>query len=236
MALHDQCEPTGSSPSGLVGLLNAWAAVDMRAPRAAWEQHWSAWLGPLDAIALSAALPEIRATRAGTGSSRTGQHADLKQGLETLRADLLTAIRPPQVSTPARVLPRNTGPTPPLPAAWAEDDYGSYRQRYLDIQRRMEWRIDPFRQHCRGVLSQTNGRLARLAALDATLETMLGARTEVLLAKLSTLLERRFHRYRQDSTQTGAAFEQDFQNAMVAELQFRLEPVTGLVEAWRTGA
>ena len=120
--------------------------------------------------------------------------------------------------------------------ALVEEDYGSYRQRYLDIQRRFELRIDPLRQHCRQVLSQASPRLRQLAQLDATLETMLMPRTQALLATLAVLLERRFHRYRQDESLPMADFEQDFQAALVAELHFRLEPVTGLVEAWRTGA
>jgi hypothetical protein len=127
-----------------------------------------------------------------------------------------------------------------VPAAvvdWVDEgDYGSYRQRYLDIQRRFELRIDPFRAYCRQVLTHSDSRLCQLAQLDLTLESLLASRTQTLLASLAALMERRFQRYQQDEDLPAEGFEQDFQHAMLAELQFRLEPVTGLVEAWRTGA
>ncbi|WP_296511170.1 DUF3348 family protein [Rhodoferax sp.] len=224
-----------TSPSGLVGLMEAWAAVDTRAPRQDWAEHWSAWLGPLDAIALSTALPGIRSASMGEPAAAGKKQAvDLAELLRQLREDLTRSIR--QLPAPQRPGPRSM----PLPNAVvepaADEDYGSYRQRYIDIQRRLELRIDPLREHCRDVLSRTSPRLSQLAQLDATLETMLAPHAQALLATLAALLERRFHRYRQDESLPMADFEQDFQDALVAELHFRLEPVAGLVEAWRTGA
>lgn len=223
-----------SGTPGLIGLLETWRAIEVRPTRPDWALHWSAWLGPLDAIALRGALPAItKATK--VVAARTAHEPDLSQALQQLRDDLTGFIRQPTVRpVPAQVRVAGIAQAAPEPAE--DEDYGSYRQRYLDIQRRMELRIGPFRQHCREVLARTSPRLSQLAQLDATLEDMLGERAQALLAKLSALLERRFHRYRQDAALSMAAFEQDFQDALVAELHFRLEPVTGLVEAWQTGA
>ncbi|BDT70497.1 hypothetical protein os4_00040 [Comamonadaceae bacterium OS-4] len=223
-----------SSPLGLVGLLETWAAVDTRAPRQDWAEHWSAWLGPLDAIALSTALPEIRNAGATAPEAGKKQAVDIAQLLQQLQDDLTRFVR--LIPAPQRSSLRSVSMPQAVTEPVVEEDYGSYRQRYLDIQRRFELRIDPLRQHCRQVLSQASPRLRQLAQLDATLETMLMPRTQALLATLAVLLERRFHRYRQDESLPMADFEQDFQAALVAELHFRLEPVTGLVEAWRTGA
>jgi hypothetical protein len=223
-----------SGTPGLIGLLETWSAIEVRPTRPDWALHWSAWLGPLDAIALRGALPAItKATK--VGASRNAHEPDLSQALQQLRDDLTGFIRQAPVRpVPAQVRVAGIAQAAPEPAE--DEDYGSYRQRYLDIQRRMELRIGPFRQHCREVLARTSPRLSQLAQMDATLEDMLGERAQALLAKLSALLERRFHRYRQDAALSMAAFEQDFQDALVAELHFRLEPVTGLVEAWQTGA
>nr|WP_315464945.1 DUF3348 family protein [uncultured Rhodoferax sp.] len=223
-----------SGTPGLIGLLESWSAIEVRATRPDWALHWSAWLGPLDAIALRSALPAI--TKAPMAvAPRTAHEPDLSQALHQLRGDLAGFIRQqPSRQLPAQV--RVAGIAQALPAPAEDEDYGSYRQRYLDIQRRMDLRIGPFRQHCREVLARTSPRLSQLARMDATLEDMLGERAQVLLSKLSALLERRFHRYRQDAALSMAAFERDFQDALVAELHFRLEPVTGLVEAWQTGA
>ena len=223
-----------SGTPGLIGLLETWSAIEVRPTRPDWALHWSAWLGPLDAIALRGALPAItKATK--VVASRTAHEPDLSQALQQLCDDLTGFIRQPPVRpVPAQVRVAGIAQAAPEPAE--DEDYGSYRQRYLDIQRRMELRIGPFRHHCREVLAHTSPRLSQLAQMDATLEDMLGERAQALLAKLSALLERRFHRYRQDAALSMAAFEQDFQDALVAELHFRLEPVTGLVEAWQTGA
>ncbi|WNO05443.1 DUF3348 family protein [Rhodoferax mekongensis] len=223
-----------SGTPGLIGLLETWSAIEVRPTRPDWALHWSAWLGPLDAIALRGALPAItKATKAA--APRTAQEPDLSQALQQLRDDLTGFIRQAPVRpVPAQVRVAGIAQAAPEPAE--DEDYGSYRQRYLDIQRRMDLRIGPFRQHCREVLARTSPRLSQLALMDTTLEDMLGERAQALLAKLSALLERRFHRYRQDAALSMATFEQDFQDALVAELHFRLEPVAGLVEAWQTGA
>lgn len=223
-----------SGTPGLIGLLETWSAIEVRPTRPDWALHWSAWLGPLDAIALRGALPAITKA-AKVVAPRTAHEPDLSQALQQLRDELTGFIRQQPVrQLPAQVRVAGIAQAAPEPAE--DEDYGSYRQRYLDIQRRMELRIGPFRRHCREVLACTSPRLSQLAQMDATLEDMLGERAQALLAKISALLERRFHRYRQDAALSMAAFEHDFQDALVAELHFRLEPVTGLVEAWQTGA
>ena len=223
-----------SGPSRLADLLESWAPVDGRATRQDWIQHWSAWIGPLDAIALSGALSEVRATVHAPPARPGTKGTDLGEAYRLLRNDLLALICTPPV-------PQSRGIARPLPVVpgaavvAVEEDFGSYKQRYLDIERRMEWRLGPFRQHCREVLTHTSTRLSQLARLDAALEDMLGLRSESLLARLPGVLERRFMQHR-DKGSAASAFEQDFQAAMVAELDFRLEPVAGLVEAWRTGS
>ena len=236
------------SRSRLVNLLADWAGADVEASRQDVAQQWSAWLGPLDAIALSAAHQTVLASavdqRTNPPSART---LSLDEALQQLREDLIGFIRSQQspVASPPRG-PRTGQRVEPAPAT--EADYASYRQRYLEIERRMEWRIAPFRLHCRQVLSQTNTQLKQLAELDAAMEQLLTVREEGLLSKVPALLERRFKQWkkaqldaneaadaepvqRRQALSGSDAFEQDFQNVMLAEMHFRLEPVLGLVEA-----
>lgn len=223
-----------SGTPGLIGLLENWSAIEVRPNRPDWALHWSAWLGPLDAIALRGALPAITQATLAV-APRTAHEPDLNQALQQLREDLTGFIwQQAARQAPAQVRVSGVAQTVPEPAE--DENYGSYRQRYLDIQRRMDLHIGRLRKHCREVLARTTPRLSQLAKMDAALEDMLGERAQAQLGKLSALLERRFHRYRQDAALSMAAFERDFQDALVAELHFRLEPVTGLVEAWQTGA
>ncbi len=245
----------GDSRSRLVSLLSEWADVDAQASRQDAAQQWSAWLGPLDAIALSAAHQAVSsATMAAISDTGPAHTLSLDEALQQLRADLIGFIRSQQtpVASPPRG-PRTGQRTEPAPAT--EPDYASYRQRYLEIERRMEWRIAPFRLHCRRVLSQTNTQLKQLAELDAAMEQLLTVREEGLLTKVPALLERRFKQWKKaqlDAVAEAPAaettdaspvsrrqvqrapddFEQDFQNVMLAEMHFRLEPVLGLVEAF----
>lgn len=223
-----------SGPSGLADLLESWAPVDGRPTRQDWIQHWSAWIGPLDAIALSGALSEVRYAMRVLPAKPVAKDADLGQAYRLLRNDLLAFICTPAIPQ-ARGIARPLPVVPGAAVVAVEEDFGSYKQRYLDIERRIEWRVGPFRQHCRQVLTHTNTRLSQLARLDAALENMLNLRSESLLARVPGVLERRFTQHRNKGS-AASAFEQDFQAAMVAELDFRLEPVAGLVEAWRTGS
>ncbi|MGE0098729.1 MAG: DUF3348 family protein [Hydrogenophaga sp.] len=174
------------------------------------------WLNVADAIALHSAhqsLPAIRTLR------RAGPppHSDAAQAeLQRVRATLAKAIQAP--------------PIHPVEAADAE--FAPHHQRYLDQQRRMEMAIDAFRGHLRQMLAQATPRLAQLAALDAVLDQMLGGREQKLLAGVPAFLKARFQLLRQsDPDGWPPHFEHDFQQTLRAELELRLQPVTGLVEA-----
>lgn len=218
-----------SSPSSspLVGLLSQWAGGGADVSRHDWAQQLGSWLNPFDAIALHGAHQAIQAF-AATGQASAAQAAagTLDDTWRRLRTDLGAAIAGYN-----------------LPDAADEDlvvtlGFSPYRQRYLELQRRMELRINPFRDHCRRILSQTNVRLRQLAELDAALEQALGKREKTLLAKVPALIEKRFEHLRKDAQDESkaaswlAAFDRDFQAVMHAELHFRLEPVGGLIEAF----
>jgi len=243
----------------LFGLLRDWNYAERVPVKGDWVHQLSRWLGPADAISLSAAHQSIQATGLKPPLPRSNvKGPNLEEEFCRVRADLLKAMEP---ALPARPQDRrNRAPMKLVDVADGpedpEPDYASYRQRYAEAQRRMDWRIDPLRSHCRQVLSQTNSQLRQLAELDATMEHLLGDRQKALLTKLPIILEKRFEnqkRKHQASCQAGQVeqadqvdaptlqhkptqwateFEKDFQSILRGEMEMRLESIAGLIEAF----
>jgi hypothetical protein len=122
-------------------------------------------------------------------------------------------------------------------------DFALYRQRYLDVQRNMELMIAPLRAHAREALSAASPELRPLAALDAVWEQLLSVREQKLLATVPVLLKKRFDelrkKHQEDDPNTWRQpggwlhlFGQELQQTLLAELDVRLEPVLGLIEAF----
>jgi hypothetical protein len=110
--------------------------------------------------------------------------------------------------------------------------------------------VDALRDHLRHAANAVP-RLRPLAVLDATFEGLLAEREQQMLATVAHLLERRYMQCRAEhlagikaagETPDAAAwrkaawladFAQEWRNALLAELDLRLEPATGLAEALR---
>ena len=130
-------------------------------------------------------------------------------------------------------------------------DYTIFRQRYLELQRKMLMATGALRGRLRDRLAQAQG-MAQLAAVDAAMELALSAREQRLLAAVPDLLGTHFARLRRaeqkaraDSQGTenipaaapGAwldVFRKDMQSVLLAELDVRFQPVEGLLAALRT--
>jgi hypothetical protein len=118
-----------------------------------------------------------------------------------------------------------------LAPAATEVSYAPFHQRHLDLQRQMEQMITALRDHVRQTLCRVSPRLRQLAVLDAAFEQVLAPREQKLLPGASTLLKRRFEQLR--AAHDGLeAFRREWREALLAELDVRLEPVAGLVDAW----
>lgn len=174
------------------------------------------WLNVADAIALNSAhqaLPAVaRAPRPAARKSATDMQAEVQRVRHTLTQAISTPLHPPTEATDTAFAP--------------------HHQRCLDQQRRMEMSIDALRDHLRQTLSATSPRLAQLAVLDATLDQMFGGREQKVLAGLPAFLKARFEQLRQAQPDAWPPlFEQDFQQALMAELDLRLQPVVGMIEA-----
>ena len=180
------------------------------------------WLGTVDAIGVQATHQAVRAMRSAAPGSLTARGAAAlspAEDLQRVRGLLARAISQPFART-----------------ADGRPEFKPYADRHVDLQRQMELAIPPLRAHVREVASGQSARLRQLAALDAAMEQMLAARGQALLAKLPARLKRRFEQLRASAAGDTdedwlQAFDREWRQALLAELEVRLAPVAGLVEA-----
>lgn len=131
----------------------------------------------------------------------------------------------------------------------AQTAYEPYRRFHAAHQRQMDTVIRQLRAQVRAQLSLNSPALAPLAALDDAFEHILGERESMLMGKLSKMLEKRFvQAVKQQLKNEAHALEngeatplceawlmpwrQQLRNALLAELDTRLQPVLGLVQAF----
>lgn len=202
------------SQSSLVQLLGAWAPVEAPASGMDVAERLSLWVSAFEAIRLQAAQQAIAGIRSAAADRQPA--GDLAEDLRRVRSVLAKGI--------AQAVDTDI------------DGYAPYRRRHQELQRQMELMIGPLRDHVRQALSRTSQELRQLAALDAVMDQLLAPRAQALLPATVALVERRFTQLQQDAADDGwrKDFEHDWRQALLAELDLRLEPVTGLVEALGT--
>lgn len=243
--------------SRLVVLLQQWARDDgaraAQLPQPDVAHTLSQWLGTVDAVQLSRALHAIESLpEAGRARAEPGLAIDLAaldRFVQKAQADL-SALLTTRAAAPKPLRARADNTPVALPYPEADADFGAHGPRYLDLQRQMDTRLLALRAQVRHAIAKGRPALRQLAALDAVMEQMLGAREQRLWASLPSHLERRLahrHQAHQQALQTRGladepqrwrqpdgwlwAFEQDMQALLLAEMQVRLLPITGLLEA-----
>jgi hypothetical protein len=201
------------------------------------------WLNAFDAIKLQSAQ-QLR--RPPTGRARPAPRQalrELEQQMQRVRAALAHAIAQDPVAW-AGADPVHPGLVP-------------FARRHAELQRHMEQMIGPLREQARLSLASACPRLQPLAALDEVMQQVLAAREQPLLAGLQGLLAQRFAQLQAAAAQVAPqevdaleptdpprpdpaaqaadhglqAFRQDWRDALLAELDLRLEPVAGLLAA-----
>jgi hypothetical protein len=191
--------------SRFVRLLEAGLPTPAEAPAPDFAERMSLWVDAFAAVRLQAAQQAARSLRAPAVVPRQ-RAAALAADVQRVRAALAAAI--------ARKLTHDEAPA-----------YAAYRQRHLELQHQMELMVAPLREHVRQALGRGSTRLRQLAALDAALDDVLAPREQKLLPAAAALLERRFGELALD------VFERQWREVLLAEVDLRLERVTGLVEA-----
>ncbi|WP_052135023.1 DUF3348 domain-containing protein [Collimonas arenae] len=208
------------------------------------------WIHFTDAIPLSAVhndgmanLPKLQSAGRDVARDAIGKEFDRIQ--TNLKNSIMNSCSPglgkSHISLPVQKLEL------PIDLSVA---YVPYRRFYDAHQHDMEVRIQPLRTNVRDVLVNTSPKLKKLADLDVILERILRERERKLLATVPLLLKKRFEQlfngHQQvlaDTHQTDnpanwmkagawlACFCNDMQTLLLAELELRLQPTGGLINA-----
>ena len=192
---------------------------------------------------MSAAAPP----RALGGARAAFTSAQVHEGLARVRQSLLSDIDTDPLFT-AVLAGRSSASAPTATAP----DFAACRRQHQAHQRAMERQIAPWRDTVRALLTRsahpvapslqgdgpspaTTASLSMLAALDRVMAGALQERESYLLARLPLAMERHFARLcggAHPGSETGfAPFITDLQALLRAELEFRLEPIEGMLEA-----
>jgi len=238
---------TSLNSARLVRVLANLAVADVVEAKQSLAERLGQWLDFTDAMALFSALngnAPVSQTKA-PDSSVQGEFA-------RVRTTLADSITMDGVLNPGRARIKLPTPAPNAPVESAAD-FSPYHRYYQAHQRDMNAAIGPLRANVRAVLASGSPALQRLAALDAVLEQALATRERNLLATLPLLLAKRFgHLYKAHQEVLGdrldlddpemwmrpggwlAMYCRDMQAVLLAELEVRLQPVAGLIEALLT--
>jgi hypothetical protein len=249
---------TNFHSSKLIRCLADLAIVDAVEPGNAFAEKLGLWIHFTDAITLSAVHNDSIASASNMQpkiqheiqhDAQFDPRAAAGIEFDRIQASLINSIMKscsPNLSKTHIELPT---PKLELPMDFAAA-YAPYRRFYDAHQRDMELRIQPLRVNVREALAKASPRLKKLADLDAVLETILRDRESKLLSKVPVLLKIRFEQLfkahqqmlvdtqQADNpagwTQAGAwlaRFCNDMQMLLLAELELRLQPTVGLIEA-----
>jgi Protein of unknown function (DUF3348) len=209
--------------SSFIELLSGLSPTPVNAPRQDFAERLSLWLTPVDTIQLHGLLQNTPATSlAASLSTRQAVATALSKSVQQTRAQLAQRITHTDEAT-AQLMQDSTL------------SHAPYRKRHLDLQRLMDTQIAPLRAGVRQVLAKVSPQLRHLASLDALMEQALTGREQKLLATAPLLLERRFETMKTQAADQPPAwlkdFDREWQTHLLAELDLRLQPVLGLVEA-----
>jgi hypothetical protein len=208
----------------------------------AFAQRLADWLAWTDAFSLSAALGDAGVRSAVPAFGGAGAVSADERELARVRAALARTI----ADAPAGAAPRRPGRAPAGGVVTADMpvDFAAYRQRYGQCQLAMETQVVPLRRRLRSTLADRSPALAALAELDTVMEQVVGARERALRAGVGARLDPRFEQLRDAAGAPPPAaasrpapwlaqFHQEMRRLLLAELDLRLQPVEGLLEACR---
>lgn len=239
---------TNFHSSTLIRSLNDLAILDTAEPETAFAEKLGLWIHFTDAITLAAVHSDGHAPAAkfpARASAHDAARAEFERIHTTLTNSILKSCSPKLGKTHINLPPANL--VLPLDLAAA---YAPYHRFYQAHQRDMELSLQPLRSNLRAALAKSSPKLAKLADLDATLEKILRERESKLLGTVPLLLKKRFTElfktHQQHSANSPLAdnpatwtradgwlarFCADLQSLLLAELDLRLQPTTGLIEA-----
>lgn len=236
--------------SRLTRTLAGMGALGATEPGSALAEQLGLWVDFKGAITLSSVhnAPVTNQESAKSGVA-PGATASIAQEFAKARAALESAIA--TSGTPGAAAARLVLPTP-TPGASVEEAraYAPYRRYHQAIQRDLETKVGALRARMRDAVAQASPTLRQLAALDGAFDAILCEREARLLSTVPALLEKRFNQLLQAHQQALAERQQadsvelwmapgawlarfcgELQSVLLAELDLRLQPSMGLLDA-----
>lgn len=198
-------------------LLHQWGQGALVAPPPLADQL-ATWMDWRDAVALSQVLATPPTAAAGSDLAPVLDWA--QAALARLRTELASHFAERSLVGELQVAAEV-----PLSEALAP-----FRLHQQQQQRLLAARVATLRERLRAKLAEAGPRLARLAALDAVFEQALAARERQAQAALAAQLPQRAAALH-PAPDWPARLWQTLQQALAAELEMRLQPVLGLIEA-----
>ena len=208
--------------ASLVQVLQEWGAEPGSVPLADAVQRFGGWLNPFEVVRLQAGLQAVESLAPPTAPWSVGDAAawadrawqELHSSLKAHRDNGLKALAQ-ELSTPV---------------------YEPYRRLAMDHQRLMDAAVDGFRGALRQRMWQGPVPLRQLAAIDALLQPLMQERLSRWGGLGLNRLEGRFHHWQAATATSGpaealVAFHEECRRLWQAELDFRLQPLMGLMEA-----
>lgn len=221
--------------SRLLRALSALACLESAEPGPGFASRLALWVDYTDAIALHA-LHERRGAGAGGGSAGAAPAPDAVAAVFGRRCaaveQALAATSLPEADAGSAAVQAGAQAS----AAQISAAFEPYRRYYLAQQREFELKLPPLRAQLREALGRASPALQQLAALDAALQGILEEREARLLGSLPLLLRKRFAHLLTNAGGTPplqwlGRFGQELHTVLLAELDLRLQPAKGLVDA-----
>ncbi|MEJ6005599.1 DUF3348 family protein [Paucibacter sp. AS339] len=210
-------------PESLSRLLRQWGIAPASPPPAA--ERLGSWFGWADAIEIAQVLttpPGRAASKAARNEAMAWANAELGR----LQAELTSSFNHTELAAEAALLADDARLTELL---------APYLQHFALQQRVIASRTATFRALLRARLTRASDELARLAQLDEYIERAMAPPQLHALAGLSALLETRAQKYcATDPLRWRPRLCSDLQRLLRAELDQKLQPVLGLIEALST--
>ena len=228
---------TGLTGSPLVRLLARLTEADASSSKHVFSERLSQWFDWTNAISLATALSEGSGARADTSAaspsvSRLAEEAARARG--GLEGSITEDFARPPAGRPQQQHGHSHEPAPTM-AADVKADLALWRRRYTAKQQLVDASVQALRGRLRSALAAGSPALAKLAALDEVMEQVLGEHERTLLSIVPKWLEQRFERL--SNTQSPAegldALRSDMCEVLLAELDFRWQPIEGLLGALR---
>ena len=185
------------------------------------------WLNFTQAIALHGALSADAPKRKRVKTEELRRVAQtLREEAGRLRELLLVPLMPEGAQTRSPTL--RSRHRWPVAGDSEASDFLPYRRFILALERDMDVQIASLRALIRQQISPLSSQLKRLAAIDETLEQVLAEPARDGLSGIAHRLEKRF---RDGLSKDPVALAQQVKNTLRAELEFRVLPVEGLLDA-----